>query len=466
MPTFVIPLILVAVLVIAVIAICATGYVKAPPDMAYVISGPKKSRRVLVGKAGIKIPFIERLDKVNLAVMQFDVKTSQPVPTEEFIDVKVDSNVMARIMDTPEGLELACKNFLNTPEDEIVNKITALLEGNVREIVGSMKLVDMVKDRKALSAKVEENVRPDLAKLGIHLETFNVQNIKDENGVIENLGVDNVERIRKDAQIAKSDAQKEVAIAEAANSKIANDAQVKAATEIAEAQAQLDKKQAALKKEVDTQLAQAEAAQDIEAENQRKLREVAAVEADIARAARATELKQKEIELKEYELDAIVRKQADADKYAAEQKAAADLIRRQRDAEAKAYEIKQQAEALRAQADADKYAAEQKAAGIAAIGLAEAEAIEKKAEAQKKMTDASVIEMTMNALPQIVANAAAPLANVDKITMYGDGCSTKLVEDVMKTTSQVMEGVKESTGLDIASLVAGFLGGKSATDNQ
>lgn len=466
MPTFVIPLILVAVLVIAVIAICATGYVKAPPDMAYVISGPKKSRRVLVGKAGIKIPFIERLDKVNLAVMQFDVKTSQPVPTEEFIDVKVDSNVMARIMDTPEGLELACKNFLNTPEDEIVSKITALLEGNVREIVGSMKLVDMVKDRKALSAKVEENVRPDLAKLGIHLETFNVQNIKDENGVIENLGVDNVERIRKDAQIAKSDAQKEVAIAEAANSKIANDAQVKAATEIAEAQAQLDKKQAALKREVDTQLAQAEAAQDIEAENQRKLREVAAVEADIARAERATELKQKEIELKEYELDAIVRKQADADKYAAEQKAAADLIRRQRDAEAKAYEIKQQAEALRAQADADKYAAEQKAAGIAAIGLAEAEAIEKKAEAQKKMTDVSVIEMTMNALPQIVANAAAPLANVDKITMYGDGCSTKLVEDVMKTTSQVMEGVKESTGLDIASLVAGFLGGKSATDNQ
>ena len=466
MPTFVIPLILVAVLVIAIIAICATGYVKAPPDMAYVISGPKKSRRVLIGKAGIKIPFIERLDKVNLAVMQFDVKTSQPVPTEEFIDVKVDSNVMARIMDTPEGLELACKNFLNTPEDEIVSKITALLEGNVREIVGSMKLVDMVKDRKALSAKVEENVRPDLAKLGIHLETFNVQNIKDENGVIENLGVDNVERIRKDAQIAKSDAQKEVAIAEAANSKIANDAQVKAATEIAEAQAQLDKKQAALKREVDTQLAQAEAAQDIEAENQRKLREVAAVEADIARAERATELKQKEIELKEYELDAIVRKQADADKYAAEQKAAADLIRRQRDAEAKAYEIKQQAEALRAQADADKYAAEQKAAGIAAIGLAEAEAIEKKAEAQKKMTDVSVIEMTMNALPQIVANAAAPLANVDKITMYGDGCSTKLVEDVMKTTSQVMEGVKESTGLDIASLVAGFLGGKSATDNQ
>lgn len=466
MPTFVIPLILAAVLVIAVIAICATGYVKAPPDMAYVISGPKKSRRVLIGKAGIKIPFIERLDKVNLAVMQFDVKTSQPVPTEEFIDVKVDSNVMARIMDTPEGLELACKNFLNTPEDEIVNKITALLEGNVREIVGSMKLVDMVKDRKALSVKVEENVRPDLAKLGIHLETFNVQNIKDENGVIENLGVDNVERIRKDAQIAKSDAQKEVAIAEAENSKIANDAQVKAATEIAEAQAQLDKKQAALKREVDTQLAQAEAAQDIEAENQRKLREVASVEADIARAARATELKQKEIELKEYELDAIVRKQADADKYAAEQKAAADLIRRQRDAEAKAYEIKQQAEALRAQADADKYAAEQKAAGIAAIGLAEAEAIEKKAEAQKKMTDASVIEMTMNALPQIVANAAAPLANVDKITMYGDGCSTKLVEDVMKTTSQVMEGVKESTGLDIASLVAGFLGGKSATDNQ
>lgn len=463
MLSIIIPIVVVSVLVIAFIAICATGYVKAPPNRAFIITGPKNSRRILIGKAGIKIPFIERLDILDLSVMQIDVKTSQAVPTEEFIDIKVDSNVMARIMDTPEGLELACKNFLNVPQEEVITKITALLEGNVREIVGSMKLVDMVKDRKAFSARVEENVRPDLAKLGILLETFNVQTIKDENGVIENLGVDNVERIRKDAQIAKSDAQKEVAIAEAENAKIANDAKVKAATEIAEAQAVLDKRQAAIKKEVDTEKAQAAAAEKIEAEKQRQLRDVAATNADIAKAEREAELKQKEIELKEYELDALVRKQADAEKYAAEKKAEADLIRRQKDAEAKAYEIEQSAKAQKAKADADKYAAEQQAAGIAAVGAAEAEAIEKKAEAQKKMGEASVIEMYVNALPKIVASAAGPLENVDSIVMYGEGNSSKLVGDVMNTTNQVMAALKEN-GIDIQSMLSGFLGGKAASN--
>ena len=462
MPTFVIPLILVAVLVIAVIAICATGYVKAPPDMAYVISGPKKSRRVLVGKAGIKIPFIERLDKVNLAVMQFDVKTSQPVPTEEFIDVKVDSNVMARIMDTPEGLELACKNFLNTPEDEIVSKITALLEGNVREIVGSMKLVDMVKDRKALSAKVEENVRPDLAKLGIHLETFNVQNIKDENGVIENLGVDNVVRIQKKAAISRAQSERDIAVAKAEAAKEANDAQALAAEEIAVRNAQLDTKKAELKRNVDTQQAQADAAMAIEAEKQRKLRDVASTDADIAKAEREAELRQKEIQLREYELDAMVRKQADAEKYAAEKKAEADLIRRQKDAEAKAYEIEQQARAQKAKADADRYSAEMQAAGIQAVGTAEAEAILKKAEAQKQMGEASVLEMYFNALPKVVASAAGPLEKVDKIVMYGEGNSAKLAGDVMKTADQIMEAMKESTGLDLSTIVSSFVGAKTA----
>ena len=456
----IIPIVIAVIILISIITICATGYVKAPPNKAYIITGPKNSRRILIGKAGIKIPFIERLDTIDLAIMQIDVKTSQAVPTEEFIDVKVDSNVMARILDTPEGIELACKNFLNVPQEEIAAKIIALLEGNVREIVGSMKLVDMVKDRKAFSAKVEENVRPDLAKLGIHLETFNVQNIKDENGVIENLGVDNVEQIRKNAQIAKSEAQKEVAIAEAENAKIANDAKVKAAEEMAERQAQLDRKQAALKKEVDTQKAQADAAQKIEAEKQRQLKDVASTNADIARAERESELKQKEIELKEYELDAIVRKQADAEKYEAEKQAEADLIRRQKDAEAKAYEIEQEAKALKAKADADKYAAEQKAAGIAAVGAAEAAAIEKKAEAQKKMGEASVIEMYVNALPEIVASAAAPLENVNSITMYGDNNSSKLVGDVMRTVNQITDGLK-ANGIDLSHILTEALANKN-----
>ena len=97
-----------------------------------------------------------------------------------------------------------------------------------------------------------------------------------------------------------------------------------------------------------------------------------------------------------------------------------------------------------------------------AKGLAEAEAIEKKAEAQKKMGEASVLEMYLNALPEVVKNAAAPLAQTDRIVMYGDGNSTKMVKDVMNSASQIMEGVKESTGIDLGNILAGFAGGKAA----
>ncbi|MBP5781391.1 MAG: flotillin family protein, partial [Clostridia bacterium] len=120
------------------------------------------------------------------------------------------------------------------------------------------------------------------------------------------------------------------------------------------------------------------------------------------------------------------------------------------------------AQARKAEAEAERFAMEQEAEGIRAKGIAEAEAIEKKAEAQRKMGEASVLEMYLKALPEVVKNAAEPLAQTDKIVMYGDGNSTKVVKDVMTTANQVIEGVKESTGIDITSLIAGFTGGRAA----
>ena len=465
----IIPFIIPAIIVIAVVVILASGYLKAPPDVAYVISGLRKKPRILVGQAGIKIPFFERVDKLALGAIQIDVKTSSSVPTAEYINVRVDSNVNVKVGQSDEMIKLACQNFLNMPRDEINRKVRDLLEGNVREIIGQMKLTDMVSDRKAFSEKVQENAVPDLARFGLELVSFNVQNFMDENGVIDNLGIDNVEQIRKKAAIAKSDAQREIAIAEAENAKTSNDAKVKAAEEIAARNNDLAIKQAQLQREADTQKAQAEAAKSIETENQKRLKNIAATNAEIAKAEREAELKQKEVELKEYELTALVRKQADAEKYAAEKAAEADLIRRQKEAEAKRYEqeqkaaadkyaAEQNAEAMRVKADAEKYAAMAQAEGIAAVGkadaeaiqakaLAEAEGIDRKAEAQKKMGEASIVELVMEALPKITANAAAPLANIDKIVMYGEGGSTKMIKDVMNSTNQILEGVKEATGI-------------------
>lgn len=440
-------------IVILIALVLIFGYVKAPPDVAYIISGVKKEPRILVGKAGIKIPFFERLDKLALGAIQIDVKTGSAVPTAEYINVRVDSTVSVRVCQDPDMIKVACQNFLNVPRFEIAQKVNDLLEGNIREIVGQMKLTDMVSNRKLFSEQVQENAVPDLKRFGLELVSFNVQNFSDDNDVITNLGIDNVEQIRKSAAIAKSNAQREVAIAEAENAKTANDAKVKAQEEIAERNTDLAIKKAQLQKAADTQQAQADAALDIEAQNQRKIMEVASANADIAKTERETELKRQQIELREKELDALVRKQADADKYAAEKNAEAELIARQKKAEAERYEIEQAAEAMKKRADATKYAALAEAEGIAAKGKAEAEAIEKKAEAQKKMGEASIIDMVLQTLPAMTEAAAKPLANVDSITMYGEGNGNKLVGDVMKTTNQVMEGLK-ANGIDIKDIIS------------
>lgn len=454
--TTILPYLPIALIVIVALIILKAGYIKAPPDTALIISGMHKKPRVLIGKAGIRIPFFERVDNLSLGAIQIDVKTGSAVPTAEYINVRVDSTVSVRVGQSPEMIALAAQNFLNVDRDTIARKINDLLEGNIREIVGQMKLTDMVSDRKLFSEKVQENAVPDLARYGLELITFNVQNFSDDNDVITNLGIDNVAQISKNAAIAKSNAEREIEVAKAENAKQANDAKVKAAEDIATRNNDLAIKQAQLQQEADTRKAQAAAATGIEEENQRKIKEVAATNANIAKAEREAELKQKQIQLKEYELDALIRKQAEADKFAAEKQAEADLIRRQKEAEARAYEAIKNAEAKKAQADADRYAAEQQAAGIQAVGAAEAAAIEAKAEAQKKMGEASIIEMYFKALPDVVASAAAPLAKVDKIVQYGDGNSTKLVKDVMTSANQIMEAMADS-GIDIKDMLTSVL---------
>ncbi|MBQ1504910.1 MAG: flotillin family protein, partial [Oscillospiraceae bacterium] len=437
------------------------GYLKAPPDTAYIISGLGK-KRILIGKAGWRVPFFERVDKLSLRVMQVDIKTTEAVPTNEFINVMVDGVANIKISSDPELLKRASEALLGMRQQELISLVTQVLEGNMREIVGSVGLKEMVQDRQGVAKKITENVIPDMEKLGIEVVNFNIQNFKDNAGTIENMGIDNVEQIRKNAQIAKANAQRDIAIASANAEQEANVVKVETQKKIAEQNAALSVQQAEMQVRADSKKAEADAAYSIQQENQRKIIEVSRTNADIARREKEAELAEKEIALKERQLDAEVRKQADAMKYKAEKEAEADLIRRQRDADAAMYEAQREAEAKKAEAEALRFAMEQEAEGIRAKGLAEAEAIEKKAEAQRKMGEASVLEMYLNALPQVVANAAAPLAQTDKIVMYGDGNSTRLVRDVMLSADPVVDGMRESTGIDLKSILAGFVGGAAA----
>ena len=356
---------------------------------------------------------------------------------------------------------------------DITRDLQDSLQGNMREIIGTLSLKEINTDRDSFSDQVMQKASKDMDKLGIEILSCNIQNVTDENGLIKDLGADNTSLIKKNAAIAKAQADRDVAIAQAEADKAANEARVLSDTEIARMNNELEIKKAELKIISDTKKAEADAAYTIQQQEQQKSIETATVNAQIAKAERDAELKKQEVEIAKQKLDAEIRAQADAERYRMEQEAQADLFKRQKDAEAKRYEEEQAAEAAKKAAEAAKYAREQEAAGIAAVGkaeaeaiqakaLAEAEGIDRKAEAMKKYGQAAMVEMVMQALPDIARNVAEPLSKVDKITMYGEGNSAKLLQDIINGTTQITEGFTEGMGIDIKSLLSGLLGGRIA----
>lgn len=388
----------VAAILILLILIFLSGYVKAPPDMAYIISGFKKEPRVLIGRAGIKIPFLERKDNLIMKQVSVDIKTNGYVPTLDFIGVDIDAVAKIRVKTDEQGMALAMKNFLNMDEDEIINALTDSLQGNMREIIGTVKLKELCTDRKKFGDEVQEKAQKDMNALGIEIISCNIQRIDDEKGLIVALGQDNMSQIQKDASIAKAAADRDVAIAEAEAAKAANEARVSADKDIAERQNELAIRQAELKKQSDVKKAEADAAYKIQEQEQRKSIEVATVEANIAKTEQEAQLKAREVEVAKQTLDAQIRAKADADKYD-----------------------------------------------------------------QEKRAEAAIVEMLVKVLPDIAKNVAEPLSKVDKITMYGDGNSAKLIQDIINGTTQVSEGMLSGLGVDLKSLLAGFIGGKAAT---
>lgn len=457
----------IAIVVITFLFILGAGFVSASPGEIKVISGPR-GQRVLHGKTGWKIPILERVDSMTAGMISVDVKTSDFVPTNDYINVKVDAAVKVKIgTEKPELFRAATRNFLYKTSDEIADEIRDTLEGHLRAIIGQMQLSTIVTDRSQFAETVQTNATKDLEEMGLEIVAFNIQGLTDSNGVIENLGIDNTEQIRKEAAKAKAKAKQEIEQQQAESDKIANDARVKADLEIAQKQNDLAKKQAALKAEADTERAKADAAYEIQKEIQRKEIERQTAEANIVREEKQAEVKEREVLVRKQTLAAEIEAQADAEKYARQQAAEAEKLERQAKAEAELFETQKEAEAQRAKAEANKFAQLQEAEAIRAKGQAEAQAIraklaaeaeglDKKAEAMKKYGEAAITEMLVKALPDIAKAVATPLANVDSITMYGEGNSSKMVGDIMTTMDQVTKGM----GLDVKELITATLTGR------
>lgn len=490
--------------IILVIVLIESCWKVAGTNEVLIVSGLGKVKTKSGGGIFV-IPLVQKTQKMTLENIQVDFTSKSEIPTKDAIHVLVDAVANMSISQDPVRQKIAASKFAGYSIQQIQDIVVPILEGNIREIISQTEFEDLIRgDKKVFAERVQENVTPNLADLGIDLTTFNIQNFSDKNGVIRDLGIENIEKIKKEAQIAAAKAKAEVAIEAAKADKAANDAKVEAATEIAQKQTEFAIKKAQMQEQADTAQAKADAAKQIEAENQRKAREIAEAEANLARQEKAIELQEREVAITERKLEAEIKKKADADKYAAQQVADAKAYAAQKAAEADLYEREKLAEAARieaekkaaadlalatAEAEAQKKLAEAveadgkaRAAAAQAQGLAEAEAIRAKAEAEAKgmlekaaalkeygdaarqQMELETVKVLYEQLPAIAEAIGKGYAGAD-IHLIGNN-SGQLAGNIMSNITQIIEGFKGSTGIDPVGFISGMLGAKVVDNNN
>ena len=492
----------VLVALIALVIIIKSCWKVAGTNEVLIVSGLGKKPRLKTGGGIFVIPMLQKTQRMTLENIQVDFTSRNDIPTKDAISLLVDAVANMAISQDPERQAVAASKFAGYNLDQMRNIIIPILEGNIREIISQTTFEDLIRgDKKVFAERIQENVAPNLADLGIDLTTFNIQNFSDKKGVIQDLGIENTEKIKKDAQIAAANAKAEVAVAQAEADRRANEAKVKAATEIAEQQTQFAIRKAELQKQADTEQAKADAAKKIEAENQRKAEEIAIANANLAKQEKEIELKEREVSIKEKALEAEIKKTAEAQKFAEQQKADAKLYAVQKQSEAELYERERKAEAEKieamkkaeadlalatAEAEAQKKLAEaikakgeaeaaaEEARGLArakaiqAEGEAEAKAMYEKAEALKQYGDAAREQMNLEAtkvlyeqLPAIAEAIGKGYAGAD-IHMIGND-SSQLAGNIMGNMTQLIEGFR-GAGVDLPAVVSGMLGAKIVSE--
>ena len=446
------------------------------------------------------LPILQKVQRMTLENIQVDFTSRQEIPTKDAIHVLVDAVANMSISVDPARQAIAASKFAGYNTSQIRDIVIPVLEGNIREIISQTQFEDLIRgDKKLFAERIQENVTPNLADMGIDLTTFNIQNFSDKNGVIRDLGIENIKKIQKDASIAAARAESEVAIEKAKADKAANDAKVAAATEIAQKQTEFAIQKAQMQEQADTAQAKADAAKQIEAENQRKQHEIAIANANLAKQEKEIELKEREVAIKERTLEAEIKKTAEAKKFAQEQEADAKAYAAKKAAEADLYEREKMAEAARieaekkaaadlalatAEAEAQKKLAEAieaegkaraaaaqaqgeaEAAAIKAKLQAEADGLREKAEAMKQYGEAAMADMKMEVakhfadqMPAMAEAIGKGYQGVDKIVMLGND-SGQLAGNILNTTTQISEGMEQALGIDLKGLLSGMFGAK------
>ncbi|MGN0779508.1 MAG: SPFH domain-containing protein [Aristaeellaceae bacterium] len=478
----------IAAVVILLLIIFMCNYVKVPPNVALIVSGRRKKYRVkdenghdVVKKFGYRIvrggatfviPFFERVDKLNLGIMQVDIKTTQPVPTQEYIGMMVDGVANIKIGSDEVSVATAAEQFLGWKQNDIAAVAMQVLEGNMREIIGRMTISDLVQNRDKFAQETQRAATTDMRNMGLEIVNITIQNFSDNDGVLDTLAVKNIAEKKRDADIARAEAERDTLIRQSIANQEGNKARTEANAHIAEQDKELELRRAQYRAEQDRAKAEADLAYQVQQENSRKSLETERAAAELIRLQKETELQAQQVQIQREKLSIEVRERAEAERDA--KIAAAEAQRRviQAQAEAELYRMQKEAEARLFQAQKDAEAqyllAEKEAEAIRMKGDAEAAAMLKKAEAMKEYGEAAMLQMLIDKLPEMARAVGEPLSRTDKIILFGEGGATAMTRDTTGAMLQAFEAVKESVGLDIPQMLrnvtTGGLIGKAAAE--
>ncbi len=453
-----IPVAIVAVIVI-LLFMFVSMYKKVPQDKALVVTG-FRGRRVITGGGGVVIPMLERTDVISLENMQIDIRIDGAL-TSQGVGIVADGVAVVKVKSDKDSILSAAEQF-NTSKGldymlSVIAKTTQqVLEGKLREIVSRMTVEEIYKDRETFASHVQGVAATELQNMGLELKVLTIKDISDKNGYLEALGKPRIAEVKRDAQIAEANATKETKIKTAEANREGEAARIQAETQIAEAIKDKELKVQSYNKDQQTAKADADLAYDIKSNIVKKEVAETSMQVEIVKKQKEIELAEQEALRREKELEATVKKQADAENYQAAKVADASKYREVTAAEARAKSIEMEGEA-KAKAKRAEGMAEVEI--IRAKGEAEAAAMAKKAEAFKMYNDAAVTQMIIEKLPDIAQAIASPLAKTEKIVIVDNGNggeakgAAKVSGYVTDIISQLPETVEALTGMNVLDLL-------------
>jgi flotillin len=425
-------------------------YIKVGPNEVLIISGirhriktdvgDKESIgfRILKGGGTFVIPIFERVDHLSLEIFTLDVNTPE-VYTALGVPVMVDGVAQVKIKGDDVSIRTAAEQFLSKGKQEIMNISLQTMEGHLRAILGTMTVEEIYSNRDAFASKVQDVAASDMANMGMVVVSFTIRDIRDKQGYLDALGKPRVAQVMRDAIVGEAEAERDSTIRSAEARREGEIGRLQAETRIAEADRDYRRKLAEYEASVNEKKAEADLAYDLQKYKTGQLVKEEEVAVRVVEKTKEIELAEKEVARKNAELDASVRRPAEAEKYKLEAVA---------QGQSSAIRLTGQAEA-----DADRARGIAEADIIKAQGLSHAEAMTQKAEAWKEYNEAAIAQMLIEKLPEIARAISEPLSRTDKIVIInagGNGAgggASKITGDITQILAQLPPVVESLTGL-------------------